>query len=105
MVKTKDEILEAIKNKLGEEISDEDITLLEDVTDTLNDYENKAKSETNTDWKAKYEENDKAWKKRYTDRFFNKEENDNDDVSTEINIEGNDNKPHTFDDLFSTGEE
>lgn len=105
MVKTKDEILEAIKAKIGEEISDDDVSLLEDVTDTLNDYENKSKAETNTDWKAKYEENDKEWRKRYTDRFFNKEDSNNDDVSTEINLEGGDDKPHTFEDLFSTGEE
>ena len=74
MVKTKDEILEAIKAKIGEDTSDEAIALLEDVTDTLNDYDNKAN--TDTDWKAKYEENDKEWRKRYTDRFFNKGEDD-----------------------------
>ena len=113
MVKTKDEILEAIKAKIGEEISDEDVSLLEDVTDTLNDFENKSKAETNTDWKAKYEENDKEWRKRYTDRFFNKgdegEENKGGkpkgDLGGDPDGENDDpEEPTTFEELFKEGE-
>ena len=95
MVKTKDEILKAIKSKLGEDTGDDTIALLEDITDTLNDYDNKT---TDTeDWKTKYEENDKAWRKKYTDRFFN-----NDDVEDE---KGEPEEKVTFEELFSTGEE
>ena len=111
MVKTKDEILEAIKAKIGEDTSDEAIALLEDVTDTLNDYDNKAN--TDTDWKAKYEENDKEWRKRYTDRFFNKGEDDEGNNGGKPkgdlggNLDDNDDEPDeptTFEELFNKGE-
>lgn len=102
MVKTKDEILKAIKSKLGEDTGDDTIALLEDITDTLNDYDNKT---TDTeDWKTKYEENDKAWRKKYTDRFFN---NDVDDEKDEPEDKPKDEpeEKSTFEELFSTGEE
>lgn len=99
MVKTKDEILEAIKSRIGEDNSDETIAFLEDITDTLNDYEDKTK--TDTDWKAKYEENDKEWRKRYTDRFFNNDNGDGDNGSDEIDEKEEPKTPTTFDELFS----
>ncbi len=98
MVKTKDEILEAIKSRIGEDNSDETIAFLEDITDTLNDYEDKTK--TDTDWKAKYEENDKEWRKRYTDRFFNNDNGNGDNGSDEIDEKEEPKTPTTFDELF-----
>lgn len=98
MVKTKDEILEAIKSRIGEDNSDETIAFLEDITDTLNDYEDKTK--TDTDWKAKYEENDKEWRKRYTDRFFNNDNGDGNNGSDEIDEKEEPKTPTTFDELF-----
>ena len=99
MVKTKDEILEAIKSRIGEDNSDETIAFLEDITDTLNDYEDKTK--TDTDWKAKYEANDKEWRKRYTDRFFNNDNGDGNNGSDEIDEIDEPKTPTTFDELFS----
>ena len=43
MVKTREEIMEMIKTRVGEDTSDEAISFMEDVTDTLNDYERKLK--------------------------------------------------------------
>lgn len=68
-VKTKEEILEELKTRIGEQTDDETITFLEDVTDTLSDLETKAKGD-GTDWKTKYEENDTEWRKKYTERFY-----------------------------------
>lgn len=62
-VKTRDEIMEAIRKRIGEDTSDEAISLLEDVTDTFADYETKAADKT--DWKAKYDEMDANWRKKY----------------------------------------
>ena len=39
MIKSKDEIISMISQRIGEDNSDEAIGLLEDITDTLNDYE------------------------------------------------------------------
>ena len=63
-VRSYDDLMTMIKNKIGDDTSDESITLIEDFTDTYNsltDGEN---------WKTKYEENDAMWRQRYKDRFF-----------------------------------
>lgn len=65
-VLTREELLNSIKNVIGESTDDEALKFLEDVTDTLNDYESKNQE----DWKSKYEENDKAWREKYKSRFF-----------------------------------
>lgn len=94
-VKTREEILESLRGRFGEEPTDEDIAMLEDITDTFKDFEEKTSDATN--WKNKYEENDKAWKKKYSDRFFS---NDNDVYPDEP-----EDKPmKTFDDLFTVKE-
>lgn len=71
-VKNKDEILESIKTRVGDNTDDETISFLEDVSDTLTDLEKRASGDAE-DWKTKYEENDKMWRERYTSRFFSKE--------------------------------
>ena len=65
-VRKKDELLSAIRARLGDDTSDEALSLIEDFHDTLNDYD----SRVGEDWKSKYEENDKTWRQKYRDRFF-----------------------------------
>ena len=65
----KEEILNKIRERLGEDTSDNALQFIEDVSDTIEDYETKAKD--TTDWEKKYKENDDAWRKKYRDRFFN----------------------------------
>lgn len=74
-VKTRKEILESLRDRFGEEPTDDDIAMLEDITDTFTDFEEKTNDATK--WKNKYEENDKAWKKKYSDRFFSKDDGEN----------------------------
>lgn len=68
-VKTREELLNAIKTKLGDGTDDESIAILEDVTDTFTDLEEKASGD-GTDWKKMYEENEASWRKKYTERFY-----------------------------------
>lgn len=70
-VRSREELITTVASMFGENPTDEQISLLEDITDTVGDYEDRL-SDT-TDWKAKYEENDKEWRRRYTDRFNNTE--------------------------------
>lgn len=102
MVKTKEEIIEAIKNKIGDSTEDNDISLLEDISDTIDDLNDKV---TNAgDWKTKYEENDKAWKQKYIDRFSNKEANKEIEEHLEKEKEEKtEPKKLTFEQLFTTG--
>lgn len=95
-VKTREEILESLKTRIGENPDDESISFLEDVTDTLNDFEKRANGD-GTDWKSKYEENDANWRKKYTERFFSDEPEPN--PKPEPKPEPDDT-PKTFSDLF-----
>ena len=97
-VKTREEILEGLRGRFGEEPTDDDIALLEDITDTFTDFETKTSDATN--WKNKYEENDKAWKKKYSDRFFSKDDIDNHDELDEPESKS----MKTFEDLFTVKE-
>lgn len=62
-VLTRDELMKILQEKLTS--NDDDLTILENITDTINSMENTE----NEDWKTKYEENDKAWRERYKARF------------------------------------
>lgn len=61
---SRDQLMQIIQSKLTD--SDDDLTILENITDTINEYEEKDKE----DWKTKYEENDKQWRERYRARFL-----------------------------------
>lgn len=73
---TKEQFLAHIQKLIGEDNSDEALTLLEDFTDTYNELEKTstpAKAE-GEDWETKYKENDASWRKKYRDRFNGIEE-------------------------------
>ena len=94
-VKSKEELMALIKDRFGDDTSDETLAFLEDISDTFNDLETKASGD-GEDWKAKYEQNDKEWREKYKERFFSKEPTPNQDPDPEPE----DNSPKTFDDLF-----
>lgn len=93
-VRTTQEIIDKLKESFGESPDDTQLAMLEDVSDTLTDLNKK----TGEDWKTKYEENDKAWRKRYTDRFSGKA--DSEENSQEYDDEQQ--KPLTYESLFKT---
>lgn len=92
-IKTPEEIMSAIRERLGEDTSDETIGFIEDVKDTLEDLEKDSK----IDWKAKYEENDKNWRQKYRDRFFSGKPTDEED---EDDDEDEPRKKYTYENLF-----
>lgn len=99
-IKTRDEIIEAVRKRIGEDTSDEAISLLEDVTDTFADYETKVADKT--DWKTKYDEMDASWRKKYMDRFSGKTgEEVKEEQEEQIK---DDSEPRTFDELFTERE-
>lgn len=105
-VLSREDYLTRIKGRLGDDLSDDDISLIEDMTDTYDDMSNRIKD--NTDWKSKYEENDKSWRQKYVDRFNGKVESDSDfiDYSTKKDNESMDvyEAPKTYADLFTVGD-
>lgn len=91
MVKSKEELLAAIKELAGENVtSDAAIALIEDVSDTFDE-----KSD-GTDWKAEAERIDAEWRQKYTERFFTgKDPEDPEDPE-----EPEEEKSYTYEALF-----
>ena len=94
-VRTKDEIMKFIKDRTQDDTSDETLAFIEDVNDTFNDYDSKLND--STDWKQKYEDNDKQWRQKYRDRFFSGDDNNADNHEPDEENE----EPKTFTDLFT----
>lgn len=110
-IKQKSEIMEQVKAIVGENTDDATLTFLEDLRDTIDDLETKSNGD-GEDWKAKYEENDKMWRNKYQQTFFNpptkyesNDEPENDLTKPEQLDEGekDENEPLHFEDLFSSG--
>ena len=92
------DLLEKLRSQFTDNTSDEVIGIIEDVTDTINDYENKTKDETK--WEEKYKENDAMWRKKYKDRFFSSPNEREEDES--LDSDNGDEKPvkKSYDELF-----
>lgn len=101
-VRTRDEILAAIRSLLGDDTSDDALTIIEDIDDTFRDYETR----TGEDWKGKYDELNSQWRKRYRDRFFQKADNEEttpeDDNEEDLKEES---EVKDFDELFTEKED
>ena len=97
-IKSKQEILEKLAKIIGENKDDDTITFIEDISDTIDDYEKKTKD--TTEWEEKYKQNDADWRKKYTERFFSPSEKDEEISEPEEEQE----KPLTFDNLFEQKE-
>ena len=67
-IRSKEDILSSIKEKFKDDTTDSTLSFIEDINDTINDLESKAKDEQN--WKQKYDENDRQWREKYKERFF-----------------------------------
>lgn len=94
-VKTREEILETIRTRVGDQTDDETISFLEDVTDTLTDLETRANGNDKT-WEQRYKDNDTEWRKKYKERFFSSEP-----IEPKEPKQGEEEeKPKTFEDLF-----
>lgn len=97
-IKSREDLLKSLNILIGDNSTDENLAILEDVTDTLKDYESKTADQT--DWKTKYEQNDADWRKKYRERFTSGEEIKEEQ---EEDVE-KDSKPLTFDSLFKERE-
>lgn len=96
-VRTKEELLELVKTRIGEDNSDEALAFIEDITDTLADFEGKA----STDWEEKYNSLDNEWRERYKARFFSAPVDvKEDDFVDDVNDVEDETKDLTFESLF-----
>lgn len=101
-VRTKEELLELVKTRIGEDNSDEALAFIEDITDTLADFEGKA----STDWEEKYNSLDNEWRERYKARFFSAPVDvKEDDFVDDVNDVEDETKDLTFEALFDEEKE
>lgn len=90
---SKDELIEKVKKYVSDRTDDETIEIIEDISDSID-------SSDADEWKKKYEENDKMWRDKYISRFFEKNDEENEDPAPE-----DDEKDYkTFEDLFEEEE-
>lgn len=68
-VLARDDFFSRLQERVGTATSDEDISFIEDMTDTFNDLENRANGD-GVDWEQRYHELDESWKQKYKHRFF-----------------------------------
>lgn len=104
-VVSRDELMNRIKARIGEDTSDDALSLIEDFSDTFTDYESRA----GEDWKAKYDELDSTWRKKYRDRFFqtsgDKETTRDEVVDDNKEDLESESKEKSFEDLFEEKED
>lgn len=91
-IRTKEEIMAAVRAKIGDSTDDADLSLVEDISDTMDSM-----SDSNN-WKQKYEDNDKQWRQKYRDRFFSSRDEPDDDEPDDDEPE--EPKKYTYDSLF-----
>lgn len=70
MVLDREQYFNRLRERIGDDASDDAIAFLEDFTDTFEDFESRLKGD-GEDWEKKAKEIDEAWKRRYRNRFFN----------------------------------
>ena len=117
---TIDELKQSVKDIIGDNSDDKTLKFLEDFNDTISDV---GSATDDSEWKKKYEalekdkdELDKAWRKRYTERFFSTEDSHTDNNNQDTNPANNahtttdeidleeEAKKVRFDDLFKPSE-
>lgn len=100
-IRTREEIMTAVRGRIGEDTDDETLALLEDIDDTLRSVE---APESGENWEERYRALDEEWRQRYRDRFFSQGEQG--DGTTEAEIMPDEPeaeaKPSKFEDLFTT---
>lgn len=92
---SREDLLVKVRGFVGENATDEALSLVEDICDTVTDMETRATDSSG--WKQKYEQNDAEWRKKYRDRFFSSALDPNPNPAPQQDP----NKAPTFDDLFS----
>lgn len=92
MVRTKEELLQSLREKLGDSTDDSSLSIIEDISDTMDSFND------GKDWKAEAERIDNEWRQKYHDRFFTSKP-----VEEEDPLDAGEPEPKTFrfEDLFT----
>lgn len=78
-VLNRDDFLNTVRNFVGETPDDTGLEILQNMTETFDSLS----GDTHVDWKEKYEQNDKDWRKKYADAFNQPLELDHEETADE----------------------
>lgn len=84
MVKTKDEIMEEIRTYIGDRSDDQTIALVENISDTIDDYA------AHGDYDTKLMAVEAEWRRKYMERFFGGDKEETAEVKEDDKTEEND---------------
>ena len=92
MVRTKEELLQSLREKLGDSTDDSSLSIIEDISDTMDSFND------GTDWKEEAKRIDNEWRQKYHDRFFTSKP-----VEEEDPLDAGEPEPKAlrFEDLFT----
>lgn len=102
MIISRDELISTLTNMFGDTPTDEQLKVLDDVSDTFTDFDERIT--TSGDWKVKYEENDASWRKRYKERFMNPATDGDTIIKEQTQDIIDDGTIRSFDELFKERE-
>ena len=100
----KEEFMNRLQERIGDDTSDEAMTFIEDMTDTFNDMETRSSGQSDEQWKQRYDELDKSWREKYKARFFNSETTPDDVKEVQEDDVKDDAEEKTYADLFEERE-
>ena len=107
-VLSRDDYMTRIKSRFGESLTDDDVSFLEDMSDTYDDLAKRSNEDYEkkyNDMITKYDELDKSWRDKYTARFFGNDETSPDEVKEEQTQDvQSDGEETDFEDLFTERE-
>ena len=103
-VLNKEEFMNRLQERIGEDTSDEAMAFIEDMTDTFNDMETRSSGQSDEQWKQKYADLDKSWREKYKARFFNSETTPADVKDAQEDDVKDDAEEKTYADLFEERE-
>lgn len=95
----KETFMARLKERMGEDLSDDSISFIEDASDTYDEL--MRRSEVQEDWKTRYEENDREWREKYRERFFSTPGEAKEGQGENVKKDG---EKRTFEELFEERE-
>ena len=110
-VKSREELINAVKTRLGEAPDDDGVVLLEDLTDTFDDYDSRINLDFTAEregWESerqdllnRLDENDRMWRTKYAERFGEGRDTNRTVETTDENVSDSiDETEIKIDDLF-----
>lgn len=106
-VRSTEEIMEMVRTRVGDDTSDESLSFIEDISDTLEsfnqaDADKKEWEDKEREWEEKYNSLDTEWREKYKKRFF--EGRDDHEVIVDEKVTKEEQKEKTsYDELFEEG--